>query len=56
MDGPCVSNSWPMWLFIVLGLLAHSRGVALLVREVALVLGRFAAGRRARGAVRRRRY
>ena len=37
MDGPCqVPSSAPLWVFLVLGFLAHARGAALLLREVAL--------------------
>lgn len=32
---PCTApDSWPVWTFIVVAVLSHARGTALLVREV----------------------
>jgi hypothetical protein len=37
LEVPCLSPEWPpLWIFLVLGILAHARGVVLLVREVRL--------------------
>lgn len=51
MDGPCQNmNGGALIAFIIVTVLTHARGMLLLWREAALVLGRFA-----RGVMRRRR-
>lgn len=57
MESPCFdTDSLPMWAFVVVAVLSHARGTALLMREAALFLGRFTNGWRQRRRARKRRY